>query len=311
MDAKTTTVTQRVDEETLDLLLHVADKNVQTIVGHSLAHELVYDLRDARKAVATARAEGFATGVEASAKRVREGARLGLDVFGHCVLADDILALAPKAEATANEPSSEIPNLYGGALDLDELERLRQDKLIPTGRWSADGAFLQADEKPFALIAGAAYFAALHNAAPELIRLARESLNPPFTRRTLKERAEKAERERDEFKKRAHVYHLEADSASDIHALREALEKAERERDAYRKAKQENDERFTIERDQARAERDELTEAQSRYMAVAGAARALYNAVYGDKDGRTAFRFGELDVLSDALRDALAKLDAK
>ena len=40
--------------------------------------------------------------------------------------------------------------------------------------------------------------------------------------------------------------------------MRERAEKAEAERDAYKKAKAENDERFMRERDEARAERDAL-----------------------------------------------------
>lgn len=56
-------------------------------------------------------------------------------------------------------------------------------------------------------------------------------------------RAEKAERERDEER------HL-----ADVRG--EMLAKAERERDAYKRAKEENDDRFMRERDEARAERD-------------------------------------------------------
>lgn len=40
-------------------------------------------------------------------------------------------------------------------------------------------------------------------------------------------------------------------------ALLDALDAAERERDAYKRAKAENDERFMVERDVARAERDQ------------------------------------------------------
>lgn len=47
-------------------------------------------------------------------------------------------------------------------------------------------------------------------------------------------------------------------------ALLDALDAAERERDAYRKAKQENDERFQIERDAARAEAEKWREAAVR-----------------------------------------------
>lgn len=41
---------------------------------------------------------------------------------------------------------------------------------------------------------------------------------------------------------------------------REHSRKLERERDAYKRAKQENDERFMLERDEARRERDEALE---------------------------------------------------
>lgn len=44
------------------------------------------------------------------------------------------------------------------------------------------------------------------------------------------------------------------DLATENERLREELAKMTRERDAYRRAKQENDERFMIERDEAREE---------------------------------------------------------
>jgi len=46
--------------------------------------------------------------------------------------------------------------------------------------------------------------------------------------------------------------------AEDVAALTGEVERLTRERDAYRKAKAENDERFMLERDEARRERDDL-----------------------------------------------------
>ena len=54
--------------------------------------------------------------------------------------------------------------------------------------------------------------------------------------------------------------------------LSQRCDAAERERDAYRKAKQENDERFMLERDAARAEAEKLRDQRDRLLrAVRGA----------------------------------------
>ena len=56
---------------------------------------------------------------------------------------------------------------------------------------------------------------------------------------------------------------------TDVPALLAEVERLRAERDAYRKAKQENDERFVVERDEARAERDAAREALARVEALA------------------------------------------
>lgn len=67
-----------------------------------------------------------------------------------------------------------------------------------------------------------------------------------------------AERERDEQRKRADIAErYGAIVAGDRLADVARAEKAERERDAYKRAKGENDDRFLRERDEARRERDE------------------------------------------------------
>ena len=48
---------------------------------------------------------------------------------------------------------------------------------------------------------------------------------------------------------------------------REHSRKLERERDAYKRAKQENDERFMLERDEARRERDEARAERDEWIA--------------------------------------------
>lgn len=56
-----------------------------------------------------------------------------------------------------------------------------------------------------------------------------------------------------------YAYCLRVDDQSAAGIIRRCVA-AERERDAYKKAKAENDERFMVERDDARAERDKLRE---------------------------------------------------
>jgi hypothetical protein len=83
--------------------------------------------------------------------------------------------------------------------------------------------------------------------------------------------------------------------------LRKEIEKSRKLSEEYMRA--------AINAEKKVIELGDLLEREPLQMCVSGAARALCDAVYGDKDGRTNFRFGELDVLADALKDALDALD--
>lgn len=95
-------------------------------------------------------------------------------------------------------------------------------------------------------------------------------------------------------------------------ALGHALIAMTRERDAYRKAKQENDERFMREREEARAERDALRAKLRWHDALVGVERVLFDCVAGDapkeegdralKRSKTLKHYGKL--ITDARYDA-------
>lgn len=81
---------------------------------------------------------------------------------------------------------------------------------------------------------------------------------------------------------------------------RQAVDALVAERDAYRRAKQENDERFMLERDGARAERDAAREALARVEALAKVQAVTSRArAESDRDA--------LDVLAIIERAALAQ----
>jgi hypothetical protein len=58
-----------------------------------------------------------------------------------------------------------------------------------------------------------------------------------------------------------------AEAHHEVMTLRADLARVTAERDSYRKAKQENDERFMVERDEARTERDRLLKSLRAVMA--------------------------------------------
>ena len=82
---------------------------------------------------------------------------------------------------------------------------------------------------------------------------------------------------------------------------REAVDALVAERDAYRKAKQENDERFMLERDEARVERDRLREALGRVEELSSQPNDQVECPYDDVREEAMWRVGHVAAMHSIL----------